>query len=216
VKPPIGRLHVITDTVLQDRFSHVELARLAAAGGADAVQFREKRPSTTRALIETAGAMRRALEGAPVCLVVDDRVDVAMAAGARAVHLGRDDLDVGTARHVLGPHALIGGTANSLEEALRVAATDVDYLGVGPVFGTRSKANPAPPLGLDGFRAIVRAVEKPVIAIGSVTADRVGALLAAGAHGVAVISAVVCQADPVAAAREFREAVDAWLGTRAA
>ncbi len=92
---------------------------------------------------------------ADVCLVVDDRVDVAMAAGVRAVHLGRDDLDAGTARRVLGPHALIGGTANSLEEALRVAATDVDYLGVGPVFGTRSKANPASPLGLDGFRAIV-------------------------------------------------------------
>jgi thiamine-phosphate pyrophosphorylase len=216
VKPPIGRFHVITDTTLQDRFSHVELARLAAAGGADAVQFREKRSSTTRALIETADAMRRALDGVDVCLVVDDRVDVAMAAGVRAVHLGRDDLDVGTARRVLGPHALIGGTANSLEEALRVVATDVDYLGVGPVFGTRSKANPAPPLGLDGFRAIVRAVSKPVIAIGSVTADRVDALLEAGAHGVAVISAVVCQADPVVAAREFREAVDAWTGARTA
>lgn len=216
MRPPIGRFHVITDTALQDRFSHVELARLAAAGGADTVQFREKRPSTTRALIEIAGAMRRVLDGAGVCLVVDDRVDVAMAAGVRAVHLGRDDLDVGTARRVLGPDALIGGTANSVEEALRVAATDVDYLGVGPVFGTRSKANPAPPLGLDGFRAIVRAVEKPVIAIGSVTADRVGALLEAGAHGVAVISAFVCQTDPAAAAREFREAVDTWLGTRAA
>ena len=216
MKPPIGRLHVITDMTLQDRYSHVELAQLAAAGGADAVQFREKRPSTTRSLIETAGAMRRALGGLGVGLVVDDRVDVAMAAGIRAVHLGRDDLDVATARRVLGPHALIGGTANSLEEALRVAATDVDYLGIGPVFGTRSKANPAPPLGLAGLRAIVRAVEKPVIAIGTVTADRVGALLEAGAHGVAVISAVVCQADPAGAAREFREAVDAWLGTRVA
>jgi thiamine-phosphate pyrophosphorylase len=216
VKPPIGRLHVITDTVLQSRFSHVELARLAAAGGADAVQFREKRPRTVRVLVETATAMRHALEGVLVCLVVDDRVDVAVAAGARAVHLGRDDVDVGTARRMLGPHALIGGTANSLEEALRVAATDVDYLGIGPVFGTQSKANPAPSLGLDRFRAIVEAVPKPVIAIGSVTADRVGALLEAGAHGVAVISAVVCQVDPAAATREFREAVDAWLGARAA
>lgn len=216
MKPPIGRLHVITDVALQDRFSHVELARLAAAGGADAVQLREKRWWPTRALVETAEAMRRALEGAPVCLVVDDRVDVAVAAGARAVHLGRDDLDVATARRLLGVDALIGGTANSLAEASRVAATDVDYLGVGPVFGTRSKANPAASLGLDGFRAIVLAVPKPVIAIGSVTADRVRALLDAGAHGVAVISAVVCQADPAAAAREFREAIDAWLGARAA
>ena len=216
MKPPIGRLHVITDAALQDRFSHAELARLAAAGGADAVQFREKRAWTTRALVETAAAMRRVLEGTAACLAVDDRVDVAVAAGARAVHLGRDDLDVATARRLLGADALIGGTANSLAEASRVAATDVDYLGVGPVFGTRSKANPAPSLGLDGFRAIVLAVPKPVIAIGSVTADRVRALLDAGAHGVAVISAVVCQADPAAAARELRGAIDAWLGARAA
>jgi thiamine-phosphate pyrophosphorylase len=216
VKPPIGRLHVITDALLQDRFSHVELTRLATAGGADTIQFREKRPWTTRALIETATAMRRALDGLRVALVVDDRIDVAAAAGVPAVHLGRDDIDVRTARRLLGPQALIGGTANSLEEALRVAATDVDYLGVGPVFGTRSKANPAPALGVDGFRVIVKAVPKPVIAIGSVTADRVGDLLEAGAHGVAVISAVVCQPDPAAATREFREAVDAWLGARVA
>jgi thiamine-phosphate pyrophosphorylase len=207
---------VITDEMLQDRFSHVDLARQVAAGGADAVQFREKRAWTTRKLVETAIAIGRALEGTPVYLVVDDRVDVALAAGARAVHLGKDDLDVATARRVLGVDALIGGTANSLAEALRVAATDVDYLGVGPVFGTRSKANPAPPLGLDGFRAIVAVVRKPVIAIGSVTADRVTALLEAGAHGVAVISAVVCQRDPAASAREFREAIDTWLGARAA
>jgi thiamine-phosphate pyrophosphorylase len=216
VKPPLGRLHVITDATLQDRFSHVELAALAARGGADMVQLREKRPWSARALVETAVGMRRALEGSATCLVVDDRVDVAVAAGVRAVHLGRDDLDVATARRLLGGDALIGGTANSLEEALRVAATDVDYHGVGPVFGTRSKANPAATLGLDGLRAIARAVPRPVIAIGSVTADRVRALLDAGAHGVAVISAVVCQADPAAAAREFREAIDAWLGVPAA
>jgi thiamine-phosphate pyrophosphorylase len=207
---------VITDAALQDRFSHVELARLAAAGGADTIQFREKRPWTTRALIETAVVMRRALDGVPATFVVDDRIDVAAAAGVPAVHLGRDDVDVRTARRLLGPKALIGGTANSLEEALRVAATDVDYLGVGPVFGTRSKANPAPALGVDGFRAIVKAVPKPVIAIGSINADRVGDLLEAGAHGVAVLSAIVCQPDPAAATREFREAVDAWLGARVA
>jgi thiamine-phosphate pyrophosphorylase len=216
VKPPLGRLHVITDATLQTRFSHVELARLAAAAGADTIQFREKRPLATRALVEAAESMHRALMGTGAQLVVDDRVDVALAAGVRAVHLGRDDLDIATARAILGAEGLIGGTANSLAEALRVAATDVDYLGVGPVFGTRSKANPAPPLGIDGFRAIVEAVRKPVIAIGSVTADRVRSLLDSGAHGVAVLSAVVCQADPAEAARAFRSAIDAWRGARAA
>jgi thiamine-phosphate pyrophosphorylase len=216
VKPPLGRLHVITDVTLQTRFSHVELARLAAAGGADTVQFREKRPLTTRILVETAAAMRRALEGTGAELVVDDRADVALAAGVRAVHLGRDDLDVATARAIVGSAALIGGTANSLAEAVRAADADVDYLGVGPVFGTRSKANPAPPLGLDGFRAIVDAVRKPVIAIGGITADRVRSVLDAGAYGMAVLSAVVCEADPAEAARAFRGAIDAWRGARAA
>ena len=216
MKPHIGRLHVITDVVLQTRYSHVELARLAAAGGADAVQFREKRLLATRALVETAEAMRRTLEGTDASLVVDDRVDVARAAGVAAVHLGRDDLDVAAARAILGGDALIGGTANSLAEALRVATTDVDYLGVGPVFGTRSKANPAPPLGLDGLRTIVEAVRKPVVAIGSITADRVQSVLDTGAHGVAVLSAVVCQADPAEAVRACRAAIDAWRGVRAA
>jgi thiamine-phosphate pyrophosphorylase len=130
------------------------------------------------------------------------------------VHLGRDDLDVPIARQLLGPDVLIGGTANSLEEARRVAATDVDYLGVGPVFGTGSKANPAPPLGLDGLRAIAHAVDRPVIAIGGITPDRLAAVLDAGAHGVAILSAVVCQADPAAAARECRRAIDAWVERR--
>ena len=121
-----------------------------------------------------------------------------------------------TARRVLGPHALIGGTANSLDEALRVAATDVDYLGVGPVFGTRSKANPAPPLGLDGFRAIVRGAGEAGDRDRQRHGGSGGRLARGGAHGVAVISAVVCQADPAAAAREFRSAVDAWLGARVA
>jgi thiamine-phosphate pyrophosphorylase len=216
MKPAVGRLHVITDETVAPRRSHVELARLAVLGGADTIQFREKRSWTTRALVDAAVALRRALDGQDACLVVDDRVDVAAAAGIPAVHLGRDDLDVATARRLLGPESLVGGTANSLDEARRVAATGVDYLGVGPVFGTSSKANPAPELGLDGLRAIVRAVGVPVIAIGSVTAERVASVLDAGAHGVAVISAVAGRDDPAAAARELRRAIDAWLGARAA
>ena len=207
----IGRLHVITDESLQDRFSHVELARLAARGGADTVQLREKRPRTTQELIRTARAMADALAGLSARVVVDDRVDVALAAGVPAVHLGPDDLDVALARRLLGPDALIGGTANSLEAALRVAATPVDYLGVGPVFGTRSKASPAPTLGLEGLRRIVEAVDKPVIAIGAISGERVRDVLEAGAYGVAVISAVVCRPDPMAAAAEFRRAIDEYL-----
>ena len=207
----IGRLHVITDEQLQSRYSHAQLAAFAAGGGADVVQFREKRSRTTRELIETARAIQAAIGDAPTALLIDDRVDVAAVVHA-AVHLGRDDLPPDIARRILGPDAIIGGTANSLEEAQRVAAQPVDYLGVGPVFGTTSKGDRAAPmLGLDALREIVQAVDKSVIAIGSITADNVASVLETGAHGVAVLSAVVCADDPQAATREIRAEIDRTL-----
>ena len=113
-----------------------------------------------------------------------------LAAGAGAVHLGRDDLDAAAARAILGSAACIGGTVHSPEQIRRLTLSAVDYLGVGPVFGTRSKANPAPVLGLDALRAIAASSSLPVIAIGNITAERVADVLSTGAHGVAVLSAV--------------------------
>lgn len=204
----VGRLHVITDEVQQTRWSHAELAAAAAAAGADVVQYREKRPITTREMVEAARLIDRALRGTDAVLLVDDRVDVALAVGADAVHLGRDDLPADAARRALGPDALIGGTANSVEEAVEVARQPVDYLGVGPVFGTTSKGDRAAPmLGLERFAEICAAVDKPVIGIGSITVDRVADVLAAGAYGVAVLSAIVCQDDPQAACQAFADEI---------
>lgn len=206
-----GRLHVLTDIHIQDRHGHRQLAAMAAAGGADVLQFRDKRPLTTRELMELAAGLPNAVAGGQCQLLVNDRVDVACAIGAAGVHLGRDDLPVAIARRLLPPGSLIGGTANSLDEAIAVAATGVDYLGVGPIYGTRTKANPAPVMGLDTLAAIVRAVPQPVIAIGSITAQRIAEVMATGAHGVAVVSAVVCAPDPVAATARCREALNAAL-----
>ena len=200
----IGRLHVITDEVLQTRFTHVELAAMAAAGGADVIQYREKRPLSTRAMIDVARQMDEQIVSRETIVLVDDRVDIAVAVGATAVHLGRDDLPPDIARQILGEDALIGGTANSVEEAIKVAGQPVDYIGVGPVFGTTSKGDRAAPmLGLERFAEICDAVEKPVIGIGSITVDRVADVLSAGAYGVAVLSAVVCQPDPESSCRAF-------------
>lgn len=207
----VGRLHVLTDVHIQDRFGHLELAQRAAAGGADVLQYRDKRPLTTRELLATASSIRETLAPTACGLIVDDRADVALTVAAAGVHLGRDDLPVAMARRILGPDQIIGGTANSLEEAKAVAATGVDYLGVGPIYGTLTKANPAPVMGLETLAAIVRAVDIPVIAIGSITVDRIGEVLATGAHGVAVVSAVVLDPDPAAATARCREAVDAAL-----
>jgi len=202
-----GVLHVITDVSLQNRFTHVELARLAARGGADTVQFREKRrlPATTLGGI-ARGMLRRVRQHA-VRLLINDRVDLAAAIGADGVHLGRYDLPPAEARRLLGEGALIGGTANSLEQALRVSRCAVDYIGVGPVFGTRSKANPASRLGLAGLQRIARAVRQPVIAIGGIEPDLVHAVLEAGASGIAVLSSVVCHDDPAEQTSRFRAAI---------
>ena len=208
----IGRLHVITDEVLQDRFTHVELAAAASAGGADVIQYREKRQLSTRAMIDVARAMQDQVVSRETLVLVDDRVDIAAAVGATAVHLGRDDLPPEVARRILGPEAIIGGTANSVEEAVRVARQSVDYLGVGPVFGTTSKGNRAAPMmGLERFAEICAAMEKPVIGIGSITVDRVADVLAAGAYGVAVLSAICCAEDPRAACELFTVAIEEVL-----
>ncbi len=204
----IGRLHVITDEVLQTRFSHVELAAAAAAGGADVIQYREKRQISTKEMMRVAVLISLACRERGATLLIDDRADVAAAVGATAVHLGRDDLPPYVARQILGPDAIIGGTANSVEEAIKVAKQPVDYLGVGPVFGTTSKGDRAAPmLGLEQFGDICAAVDKPVIGIGSITADHVADVLAAGAYGVAVLSAVVCQDDPQVSCREFADEI---------
>jgi thiamine-phosphate pyrophosphorylase len=209
--PALGRLHVITDEVLQTRFTHAEIAALVTRGGADTVQYREKRPKLTRELVADAAAVVTACAANGALCIVDDRADVAAAAGAAGLHLGRDDLEPAVARQLLGDDIFIGGTANSIEEAREVWKRPIDYLGVGPVYGTQSKANPAPVLGVERLRAIVAECPLPVIAIGSITAERVAEVLDAGAYGVAVISAITCAPDPEAAARGFAAAISDWL-----
>jgi thiamine-phosphate pyrophosphorylase len=185
---------VVTDETVQGRFSHEQLAAAALAGGAHCVQLREKRQRTTRGLIDRAAAIAVLCKRRGASLVVDDRVDVALAVGAAGVHLGSEDLPHDVARRLGGTELLLGGTANNMAQARALATAPIDYLGVGPVFGTTSKANPAPPLGLAGLRAIVEVSPVPVVAIGGITPERVADLVQAGAFGIAVLSGI-CRAD---------------------
>jgi thiamine-phosphate pyrophosphorylase len=203
----LGRLHVITDETLQSRLSHEAIAACALAGGADVVQLREKRSIETRRLVAAAERIAAACRARGATLVVDDRADVAAAAGA-GVHLGPDDLPRSVARAIVGPHVLIGATANSIDEARALDFAFIDYVGAGPVYGTTSKAKRAPPLGLAALREIVRAVPVPVVAIGGIRPEHVGEILETGAHGVAVLSGVVLAPDPEAAARAYARAIE--------
>lgn len=196
---------MITDETLQTRYTHIELARICVDAGADGIQYREKRVKPQSEHVLSVIGMREICDKAGAKLVVNDLVEVAIQANANAVHLGRTDESVQSARVRLPEDTMIGGTANSLDEALQVATLDVDYLGVGPVFGTTSKASPAPLLGIAALREICQRVDKPVIAIGNIQLRNIASVIAAGAHGVAVLSAICCAEDIAQATSEFCE-----------
>jgi len=212
MKPDIS-LYVLVDPAVAGGKPLDALAAAAAKGGATLVQLRDK-TGTTRRLIEEAEAIKRALAGSGVPLVVNDRADVVLAANADGIHVGRDDLDPATARRLLGPRAIIGASVRSEADVARLPVGAVDYVCIGGVFATTSKDNPDPPVGLDGFRRLhrilrARAPELPIGAIAGISAENAAAVIGAGAEGIAVISAVIAAADAETASRRLRALVDA-------
>lgn len=201
-------LYVITDAKLSRGRSHLEVIRAAIAGGATIVQYREKE-GTTRQLVEEARALRELTRQAGVPLIVNDRVDIALAVDADGVHVGQDDMPAPLARKLMGPGKIVGVSATNLEEALQAERDGADYIGAGPVFATPTKPDAAPPIGLEGLAEICRRVSIPVIAIGGINEENAAAVIAAGADGVAVVSAIVAAPDVEAAARRLREVVEA-------
>ena len=192
-----------------------ELARLVA-GHATLVQLRDKHGST-RAMVEEARRLRALLE--PVPFVVNDRVDVALAAEADGVHLGQDDMTAAEARLLLGKTAIIGLSVKTVAQAREAPLELIDYVAIGGVYATTSKDNTAAPIGIAGLREVVGAVRMrepdfPICAIAGIDAGNAAEVIAAGADGVAVISALSRAPDPRQAARELRAIVDETLQKR--
>lgn len=210
--PEPGRLHLLTDTALQGRFSHRQLAAYAAEAGADVVQYREK---NYRSALHKAELARIAqdLSGSSTRLVINDYLALAVAFGV-GVHVGQSDASPAAAVAALAPETLVGATVHNLEELEALAKVTLGYIGVGPVFGTASKNTGLPPLGLAGLASIAAMSPFPVIAIGGVTAANVNEVIAAGAYGVAVLGAFCLADNPRAAAEELRGAVDTALHSR--
>lgn len=198
----IHGLNVVTDDAV--------VAGAAATAGAQVIQVRAKH-LTDHALYELARHVVRICRDHGATCIVNDRVDIALAAGAHGTHLGADDLPVAAARAVAGPDHVIGATARDPGRAAELVAEGADYVGVGPAFATTTKQGLPAPLGPAGIAAVARAVTVPVIAIGGVTGERVGELIAAGAAGVAVVGAVTSAADPHHATRAL---LDALAGKR--
>ena len=218
VKPVDLRLNAIVDPDRAGGHDVVGLARRVVEGGATLVQLRDKR-SDTRAMIETARAIKAALAPSGVPFVVNDRVDVALAAGADGVHLGPEDMAVDDARRLLGPDAIIGLSIKSVEAAEAAPVDLIDFAGIGGVYATLSKQQKSAPIGLEGFARVAGALRRrapalPCCGIAGIDAGNAGAVIAAGADGVAVISALSLTPDPAGAARGLREIVDAMLAKR--
>jgi thiamine-phosphate diphosphorylase len=213
------RLYGIIDPERTRGRDMVDLVRRAVAGGCTLVQYRDK-VSEARELVRNARALKAALDGTGVPLIVNDRIDVALAAHADGVHLGQDDIHPDDARRLLGPHAIVGLTVKTTGQADEMYRLRVDYACVGGVFDTLSKTSTSPPIGIEGlarvaFRARL-AGSCPVGAIAGIHAFNAADVIAVGADGIAVISALFMAEDPETEALRLRAAVDGALKMRSA
>ncbi|WP_027665588.1 thiamine phosphate synthase [Rhizobium leguminosarum] len=195
-------LYLVLDPDLCAGTGMVETARLAVAGGATMVQLRDKHAGTIR-MIETGRALKQALDGTGALLIVNDDVEAAIAIGAGGLHIGQDDMDAMRARAMIGPEMILGLSVESAALAGAVDPDLVDYTGVGPVFATPTKADHKQPIGFDGLARLVKASPVPSVAIGGLKADHVAQVFAAGASGLAVVSAICGTPDPEAATRRI-------------
>ncbi|SJZ41610.1 thiamine-phosphate pyrophosphorylase [Trichlorobacter thiogenes] len=196
-------LNLVTDRSLSQGRSLVEVVAEAVAGGVTCVQLREKTCST-RQFLDEALALKALLQPLRVSLIINDRVDIAMAVGADGVHLGQSDMPISHARHLLGPDCLIGISAESVQDALAAEQQGADYIGISPVFSTPTKTDTAPALGLNGIRQIRELVRIPLVGIGGINLTNARQVIAAGADGVAVVSAIMAAESPRQAAEVIR------------
>lgn len=193
----LPRVYPLTDARLSG-LSHADQVAQLTLGGASLIQLREKQLSPA-ALFTEARAAFEVAEKAGARLIINDRADIALAVGAHGVHLGQDDLPPEAARRLLGPEAVIGFSTHSLEQARKALAEPVDYIAIGPIFGTATKTDTFPVVGLEGVRAVRRVVgDLPLVAIGGISHTNAHEVIEAGADCVAVISALLAEPKDIA------------------
>lgn len=201
-------LYLVTRPARAGQRSIVDVVQAAIQGGVTVVQLREK-SATTREMVEIAHVLLRVTRPAGISLIINDRLDVTLAAGADGVHVGPpDDMPAALARKILGPDALVGVSADCPAAARQAVADGADYVGVGDVFGTTSKSDAGEPIGIAGVSAVAAHVSVPVVAIGGITAANAAAVIRAGADGIALISSIFGASDPLQAARQLRRIID--------
>ena len=192
----LPRVYALTDVELAG-VSHAQQVELLSLGGASLIQLREKRMPALE-FYEQAKAALAVAERSGVQLIINDRVDVALAVGAGGVHLGQDDLPPEAARKLLGPDAIVGYSTHNIDQAIEAVKLPINYLAVGPIFPTTSKTDTFPVLGLEGLRAVRQAIgDFPLVAIGGITHANARDVIQAGADSVAVISALLSHSNRI-------------------
>jgi thiamine-phosphate pyrophosphorylase len=206
-------LYLVTDHATCGARGLMATVAAALAGGVSMLQYRAKDIPIRRALAEAEElvALARA-HGVP--MIVNDRLDLALAAEADGLHLGGSDMPPEIARRLLGEGKILGRSVTRSCDVAEIDPYVVDYVGLGPVFATATKPDHAPPLGLVSFRALRRAIPVPVVGIGGIDIEHTPALIAAGADGIAVVSAICGAGDPARAARRLRETIETTRGER--
>lgn len=199
-------LYVITDTGIARR-THLEIVREALAGGARVIQLRDKEAAASD-LPEIARAVRRLTREAGACLIINDDPELARTVDADGVHVGQEDLDPGQVRAVVGPQRLIGLSTHNLDQARAAMQAPVDYIGVGPIYGTTTKQSLWPATGPELVRAVKKEVSLPVVAIGGITLNRIPEVVCAGADNIAVIGDLMNAPDIAARVRELARTIE--------
>jgi thiamine-phosphate pyrophosphorylase len=200
-------LYLVTDRGLSRGRSSAEIVGAAVRGGVTCVQLREKQCST-REFIQEARSLQPLLSQQRIPLIINDRLDVALAVGADGIHLGQSDMHIGDARRLAGDKMIIGISAESIEDAVIAEQEGADYIGISPVYATKTKTDTRAPLGLDGIRRIRQAVRIPLVGIGGIHVGNIRAVIGAGADGVAVVSAIVAADCAETAAAELKYILD--------
>lgn len=202
LSPRLRGLYAITDDHMGG--GHLSISRAALAGGAGVIQLRDK-TTPLHTLLSIGHEVRHLTRAARALLIVNDRIDIALALDADGVHLGPDDMPVAEARHVLGPHRLLGVSCGDVAEARSAERAGADYIGAGAVFGTTTKSDAGAPIGLAALGAMVAATALPVAAIGGINRQNIEAVAATGAAMACVISAITNASDETAMTAATRE-----------
>lgn len=206
-------VYLVTDRTLCGTRGVAEVVAQAARAGACCVQLREKNTATRR-FIEAAEKIRARLVPHKIPLIINDRVDVALAAGADGVHVGQSDMRPETVRRLLGPDTIIGLSVETWEDVEAAQRLDVNYLGISPVYATPTKTDTKEPWGLEGVARIRRFSRHPLVAIGGLDVSNAADVARAGADCIAVVSAICAAPDPFVATQQLKAIIDSATGER--